>query len=1160
VVIPSGKTVVYDSDNLTSLTSTSSIADSGVLSINSTNATSFANVISGAGALALTGAGTVTLTGSNTYSGATTIGAGTLQIGSAGSLGGGTYAGLISVASGASLAYSSSASQVLSGVISGAGSVVKDSAAGSTLTLSGANTYSGGTTVSVGTLKVASSTALGASSGGVSLASGGVLDLNGQTLTTTNALTVNGSGISSGGALINSSSVASSYAGLITLGSNSAFAGGTGTIAITNPGIITGIYTLTLGGAQGGSIASILNVGSVTKIDTGTWFLSGANSYAGGTTISGGVLKLGSATALGASSGAVSVASGAEIDLNGQTLTTSNALTLNGTGVNGAGALTNSSATAGGYAGTVTLGSDSSIGGSSGGITVSGAIGGSSALTINGGAGENAVVTLSASNTYTGNTNISGGTLRLGGSGSLGGGSYAGAISIASGAKFEDASSTSQILSGTISGGGSVLKDTSSTSTLTLSGSNTYTGGTIVSVGYLKVGSPTALGASTSSVTVQSGGALDLNGQTLTNSNPLTLNGTGVNGSGALINTSITGAAYPGLLTLGSNTSIVGGSGQIAITNPGTITGPYSLSLGGDAGGSISSIIGTASGSVSKVGAGAFTLSGANTYSGGTTISGGTLIAGSSSALGTGSLSSSTGGNFQVASGVVLASLTENGPVTLTSDITTNGPQVYNGAVTLGNSVTLTSLNSSITINASVGYVGLSYAQFLAYSQQTSPSLVYNFNAVANTIYINADVTTLGTQTYGSAVHTAKIIIGDNGSDGITRVLISEDPSIKFYGTVDDAVTKTHYLVVKAVSISGAQTPSVAFYGDVGSIAPLKAFTVATGQQDSARSLADTLAAPALFIGTITLSGNVTTDGDQTYTTKNVEFGDGSSGKTQTFKTNSGNITFNLGSTVGAGAGLVSGTSNLKLVFTPTSGKLNGLSGKGVSYSDSTVTRSASSSSDVGLIARGVQTTSTTMATTTTPPASGVEVKVTILDSGSAGNATVSSGATGLSGTSLIISAAPVASSAGATAPASIALATTSAAPAAPSAGSAAPVSTITVTTVTAPSVQASGLINVSVPKDMASSSSGFSVALPIPVAASSAASSSVGGAVQAAPASSVRVTLSDGSALPSWIKFDATTATVSASAVPAGAFPLQIVVTVNGVSTTVVISEKDAS
>ena len=362
--------------------------------------------------------------------------------------------------------------------------------------------------------------------------------------------------------------------------------------------------------------------------------------------------------------------------------------------------------------------------------------------------------------------------------------------------------------------------------------------------------------------------------------------------------------------------------------------------------------------------------------------------------------------------------------------------------------------------------------------------------------------------------------------------------------------------------MSGGTTPSVSFSGDVGSTVPLKTLTVATGVQATSGTpqVSDILAVPALYSGTITLEGNVNTDGDQTYTTKNVEFGDGSSGKTQTIKTNSGNITFNLGSTVGAGAGLVSGTSNLKLVFTPTSGKLNGLSGQGVSFSDSTVTRSGSSSSDVGIITRGLQTTATTMATTTTPPASGVEVEVTILDSGSAGNATVSSGATGLSGTSLIISAAPIASSTGATVPASTALATTSAAPAAPSVGSAAPVSTITVTTVTAPSVGTSGLINISVPKEMASSSSGFSVALPIPVASSSAASSSVGGAVQSAPASSVRVTLSDGSALPSWIKFDVTTATLSASAVPAGAFPLQIVVTVNGVSTTVVISEKDAS
>jgi len=74
---------------------------------------------------------------------------------------------------------------------------------------------------------------------------------------------------------------------------------------------------------------------------------------------------VGSATALGDNAGAVTVsATGAALDLNGTTMTGTNALTLNGTGISSGGALTNSSATAGTYAGLVTLGSTGvSIGG-----------------------------------------------------------------------------------------------------------------------------------------------------------------------------------------------------------------------------------------------------------------------------------------------------------------------------------------------------------------------------------------------------------------------------------------------------------------------------------------------------------------------------------------------------------------------------------------------------------------------------------------------------------------------------------------------------------------------------------------------------------------------------------------------------------------------------
>ena len=79
---------------------------------------------------------------------------------------------------------------------------------------------------------------------------------------------------------------------------------------------------------------------------------------------------------------------------------------------------------------------------------------------------------------------------------------------------------------------------------LTLSGANTYTGATTVSAGTLKLGSSGALGTSsddttgTSSVTVSSGAALDLNGQSVTRAAPLTLTGTGVSTTGALTNSS----------------------------------------------------------------------------------------------------------------------------------------------------------------------------------------------------------------------------------------------------------------------------------------------------------------------------------------------------------------------------------------------------------------------------------------------------------------------------------------------------------------------------------------------------------------------------------------------------------------------------------------------
>ncbi|NDD00474.1 hypothetical protein EB083_07005, partial [bacterium] len=174
---------------------------------------------------------------------------------------------------------------------------------------------------------------------------------------------------------------------------------------------------------------------------------------------------------------------------------------------------------------------------------------------------------MSADNSYTGGTTISAGTLQVGGSGRLGGGSYSGNIAIANTAILKYSSSSSQTLGGTVSGDGSIVKDTDTTSTLTLSGNNTYTGGTTVSSGTLKAGSGSGITGppfGTGSVTVSATNAvLDLNGQSI--SNLLTLNGTGLSSAGAIINSNTTLATASGNITLGSNTSI-GGTNAITLS------------------------------------------------------------------------------------------------------------------------------------------------------------------------------------------------------------------------------------------------------------------------------------------------------------------------------------------------------------------------------------------------------------------------------------------------------------------------------------------------------------------------------------------------------------------------------------------------------------------
>ena len=154
------------------------VIDNATLAFNRPNAYQFDGVISGSGAVQQIGAGTTTLTAVNTYAGATTISAGTLALSGAGSIANssgvidnGTF-DISATTAGASIKNLSgtgivtlgnqtltltNASGTFAGGIGGNGGLVKQGAG--LFTLSGTNTYLGGTTVEGGNLRVNGSVA-----------------------------------------------------------------------------------------------------------------------------------------------------------------------------------------------------------------------------------------------------------------------------------------------------------------------------------------------------------------------------------------------------------------------------------------------------------------------------------------------------------------------------------------------------------------------------------------------------------------------------------------------------------------------------------------------------------------------------------------------------------------------------------------------------------------------------------------------------------------------------------------------------------------------------------------------------------------------------------------------------------------------------------------
>lgn len=757
------------------------LASGGAITFNTSSNFTFATAIDSdlmtvggsSGGLTKTGTAKLTLSGANTYTGTTTISAGTLAFINEGSLptsanivNNGTALDIsgitassftISDLSGSgqttlgdkTLIFGTGNNKTISGAITGTGSLYKQGSGN--VTLSAANSYTGLTTVSSGTLSLSGSGAL-SSSGSLTVASGATFDISAVTSsanvgTLNNAGTIgigsksltfsipsattmsgtiqgtSGSVTKQGAGTLTITSAGNTYSGGTTISAGSIVLSGNGLLApsgdialatntsfdvsgisassltikdISGSGsILLGTKNLTFGGASSPTFSGSITgtTASVRKQGAGTTTLTGVSTYQGGTTVVAGSLALSGNGAL-FSSGGLSVDTGATFSI----------------------AATNTGATVGSIAsdGTIALGAKTLTFGTSASNTITGPITGSGgSINIQGGGS----TTLSGTNTYTGSTTITGGTLTLTGSNAYQGGTQV------TNASFALTGSATIYSSGDVT-----LTGTSSVFDLSALSASSLTIGNLNAQGSIALGSHTfdlifgnsetstlsgTITGSGGSLTKQGTGACHLSsicsyqGSTNINNGILFLEGTGSLYSG----TNLTIQSSGGFDISGVNASSV----QVAtVTSTGAIViGSKNFIFGSGSTSQTAGILGS-SGSVTKVGSGDVQVSGVNIYQGGTTISAGSFsLTGNASVYSSGAFFVASGATFDISGlsnpNLTIGDLSGAGNIVIdgidllfgtTNDTTISGPITgTGGALTKQGSgtVTLTSASNTYT-------------------------------------------------------------------------------------------------------------------------------------------------------------------------------------------------------------------------------------------------------------------------------------------------------------------------------------------------------------------------------------------------------------------------------------------------------------------------------
>lgn len=641
-----------------------------------------------------------------------------------------------------------------------------------------------------------------------------------------------------------------------------------------------------------GAISDVATPGSLRKIGGGSVLLSGNNSYSGTTTIDDGELIAASNTALGATSSGVqvngtgtaprlglfgnvtiaepiSVAAGGRVDLRGGASLTaplalnsgSSLLVENGTTVSGLVTLNGS--------GNVSFDSIApvSIAASPLAAIISGQITGSGGLTLNTRLGL-ALQLSNSTNSYLGNTRVAGtGRVQLGGSQAI---PAVGSLTVDSGATLTlsgFSQSGLQLLgggridlgggvlnvdsgsfSGVIAGAGTVRK--SSVGTLTLTGSNAFTGSLEIATGTLTAGAVATL------------------------------------------------PTVPLSISLGATLDLLGNSQQVgSISGNGTVRGTGGTLIVNDTAnsrfdGSLSGAIG-----VRKQGSGTWTLGAANSFTGGMQVTAGSLLLDAVNALGSGSLAVSSGAIVDMQQNQQVTILTNAGTVRangvtlgISSNLSNNGAAIFenaNGAVQTTGTSGEQALNFGSARPTNLTIAGGSRVNLQASSE--SFTLAGSLNVLAGTLDLNTKVVTTNALTLdGSATISGTGQLTSNGIaqliSGVVGIALAGPSGVRKSGSGTVTITTAGVYQGSTTVEQGTLDVQVSQGLGEGSI-DVRTLGVLRLQGTHALSQLDNTGSVTAPSATIQLAGNLTNSGSLALgtletvgsgTTQQVQLGSGS--------------------------------------------------------------------------------------------------------------------------------------------------------------------------------------------------------------------------------------------------------------------------------------------